>query len=450
MQREYSVLLRLGLPIMVGQLGMTVQGLVDTVMMGHYGTSELAAVGFVNSLFLFASVVVMGFAAGVIPLCGAAFGGGHAPQAASVLKNALTVITAVAVIAIVVLAAVFCRLDLLGQPLELHSLMRSYLWWVLPSMFFVAWGSAAKSFFDSLTATRVAMWAILAGNVWNVLWNWLLIFGSCGFPELGVVGAAIATSTSRLLILIIYVAVLLRGKAFAAYRRAWPLVAVSWRGMRRVAGVGSAISVQSGLEVGSFSLCSIFIGWIGAEALAANQVAIAVTTTLWIIYFSLGSATAVRVAGHVGRGDWTAVEASSHCALRMILCSAAVLCLAFVCLWKPVFALFSDDARLLPLLATIVPAVAIYQFSDAIQTHYVNVLRGIGCVRYLMGDAFVAYIIVCLPLSFVLGITFGWGLAGVWDAYPVALTVAAVLYIRRYRRYMRRQGIIFGRVANNL
>lgn len=435
MQKEYSTLVRLGLPIMAGQLGITVQGVVDTIMLGHYGTAELAAVGFVNSLFTFASVVVMGFASGVIPLCGAAYGGGHPAKAVSVLKNALAVITGVALLAIAALAAGMADLRSLGQPDELHADMHCYLWWVLPSMLFVAWGSCCKSFFDSLTATRVAMWAILAGNVWNIVWNWLLIFGRCGFPELGVAGAAIATVSSRLVILLIYICVLLRGRAYAAYRRAGRLARLSWHGARQVGGIGSAISIQSGMEVGSFSLCSIFIGWMGAEALAAHQVACAVTTTIWIVYFSLGSATAVRVAGHTGRGDWAAVRNSSRCGLRMILCAAVILCTAFVCLSRHIFGMFTGDDSLTTLLIAIVPAVAVYQFSDATQTHFVNVLRGVGCVRYLVADAFVAYVAVCLPLSFCFGIVFGWGLPGVWWSYPVSLTIAAALYIRRYRRW---------------
>lgn len=438
MQQEYKILLRLGLPIVAGQLGVTLQGVVDTIMLGHYSTGALAAVGFDNSLFTFTSVVVMGFAAGVIPLCGADYGAGDTRGCTSILRNALIVITLVGLVASAVLGGVFLRIDLLGQPRELHADMLTYLWWTLPSLMAVAWAATFKSFFDSLNATRVAMYAILAGNVWNVLWNYLLIFGRLGLPELGVAGAGIATTTSRFLILLIYIGALLRGRDFAPYRRAWREARLSLRRVRKVASMGVAIAVQSGFEVGSFSLCTLFVGWLGKEALAAHQVMIAVTTTIWIVYFSIASATAVRVSNHTGRGDYAAVRFTSRCGLRMILLMAVVLNILFLCSHTLIFGLFTDDPRLLPLLLSIVPAVVLYQFSDATQTHYVNVLRGMGCVRYLMADAFTAYLLVCMPLAFCLSIVCGFGLVGVWMSYPVALTVAAALYIRRYRRHLRR------------
>ncbi|MBO5205386.1 MAG: MATE family efflux transporter, partial [Prevotella sp.] len=185
---EYKYLAKLGLPIVIGQLGVTIQGVIDTIMLGHYDTRALAAAGFVNSLFTLVSVIVMGFSFGIIPLSGSAYGRKDIGECGSVLKNGLFSIFFVSLIGMAVLMAVFANVSILGQPKELEPLIEQYFWWTIPSLMFVGVSSAFKSFFDSITQTKVAMWAILIGNVWNIVWNFLLIFGLCGFPELGIVG----------------------------------------------------------------------------------------------------------------------------------------------------------------------------------------------------------------------------------------------------------------------
>lgn len=435
-RKEYSVLVRLALPVVVGQLGMTVQGVIDTVMLGRYSTESLAAAGFVNSMFVLVSVIVMGFAVGVIPLCGAAYGRGDTPRCASVLKNGLATITLVAVVATAVMVGVFTNLSMLHQPQELSGEIMAYFWWTIPSLIIVAWGSAFKSFYDSLTLTKVAMFAILIGNLWNVLWNYLLIFGALGMPRLGVTGAAIATTTSRIVIFAVYIYAFLGGSRFEAYRKAMMHAKVTWRSMKQIFQMGGAIAVQSGFEVSAFSLCSVIVGWISATDLAAHQIMTNLSTTIWVVYFGIATATSVRVSNFMGRGERERIRFTTKCSLKMILCCAVVLNLLFITFHNDVFALFTDDATLIARLGTVVLPIVLYQFSDALQTNYVNVLRGMGRVRYLMLDAFVAYVVASLPTSYVLGIVCGYGLRGVWLGFPIALTVAASLYIWRYRRYI--------------
>lgn len=432
---EYKYLAKLGFPIVIGQLGVTIQGVIDTIMLGHYDTRALAAAGFVNSLFTLVSVIVMGFSFGIIPLSGSAYGRKDIGECGSVLKNGLFSIFFVSLIGMAVLMAVFANVSILGQPKELEPLIEQYFWWTIPSLMFVGVSSAFKSFFDSITQTKVAMWAILIGNVWNIVWNFLLIFGLCRFPELGIVGAAIATLTSRLVILLIYIIGITCKRSYSEYLRAFIRSSISRKSIMRLCGMGLPTSVQSGMEVSSFSICAIFAGWLGTDSQAAHQIMANLAASIWVVYNGVGMAVGVRISNFVGMNNYAGIRHTAMCGLKMILCCALLLNILFYTFHGSIISWFTSDPNIVALFVTLIVPLVLYQFSDAVQTNYVNALRGLGRVRYLMLDSFIAYIIVSLPLSYTFGIACGFGIVGVWMGYPFALTVAAMLYIMRFRKY---------------
>lgn len=436
---EYKYLAKLGFPIVIGQLGVTIQGVIDTIMLGHYDTGALAAAGFVNSIFTLVSVIIMGFSFGIIPVCGAAYGRNDTTECGGILKNGVFCIFMMSLAGMAVMTAIFTNIGMLGQPAELEPLILEYFWWTIPSLAFVGVSSAFKSFFDSITQTKVAMWAILIGNAWNIVWNFLLIFGLCGFPEMGIRGAAIATLTSRLVILLIYIAGLFLQSQFKAYRHAFMQSRISGAGLIRLCRMGLPTSAQSGLEISSFSLCAIIVGWLSTTAQAAHQIMINLSATIWVVYNGIGMAVGVRTSNFVGMNNFPGIRHTVRCGMKMILCCAVVLNILFYTFRSNIIAWFTDDTEITAMFMTLILPLALYQFSDAVQTNYVNALRGLGRVRHLVPDAFTAYIVVSLPLSYTFGIAAGYGLKGVWMAFPFGLSVAAVLYIWRFNKYVRKQ-----------
>ncbi|MCH5312252.1 MAG: MATE family efflux transporter [Prevotella sp.] len=432
--KEYKYLTKLGLPVVIGQLGIMIQGVIDTIMLGHYSTVALASAGFVNSLFTLVSVIVMGLSFAILPLCGSAYGRNDTAECGRVLKNGLFAVFLFSIVGMAVMMLLFANVHVLKQPEELIPSILKYFWWTIPSMVFVAVSSAFKSFFDSITQTKVAMWAILIGNVWNVIWNFLLIFGLCGFPELGVVGAAIATLTSRFVILLIYVAGLIFHRSFRPYLQAFLQSRLSRTDVVEIFRMGLPTSVQCGLEVSSFSICTIFVGWLGTNAQAAQQIMINLSAIIWVVYNGIGMAVGVRVSNFLGMKNYAGIRHASLCGIKMILCCAVVLNLLFYVFHMQIFAWFTSDGEITLLLVSLIMPIILYQFGDALQTNFVNVLRGLGCVRYLMLDAFIAYMVVSLPLSYTLAIPCGFGLVGIWMGFPFGLSTAAALYIWRYRK----------------
>ena len=136
-KQQVSSLLRLGLPIVVGQLGMIILGLADTIMIGHHSTEELAAAAFVNNVFNLAIIFATGFSYGLTPLIGMLQGGGNTQGIGRVFRNALAANASVAVLLTAVMYTVYCFVDKLGQPEELLPHIRPYFVLQLISLLFI-------------------------------------------------------------------------------------------------------------------------------------------------------------------------------------------------------------------------------------------------------------------------------------------------------------------------
>lgn len=186
---NYRALLWLGIPIVIGQIGVIILGFADTLMIGHHSTHELAAASFVNNMFNLAIIFSTGFSYGLTPIVGSLFGQNRCEEVGRTLKNSLAANTLLAAIVCLVMAVLYWNIDKLGQPEELLPTMRPYYLVLLASLPFVLWFNGFKQFTDGITDTRISMWILLGGNVLNIIGNYLLIYGKAGFPELGLLGA---------------------------------------------------------------------------------------------------------------------------------------------------------------------------------------------------------------------------------------------------------------------
>ena len=181
---HYKALFKLGLPIVIGQLGMIVLGFADTLMIGHHSTEDLAGASFVNNMFNLAIIFATGFSYGLTPIVGSLFGQGEQKAVGRTLKNALLVNGLIGIMLTLVMGALYLNIHRLGQPEELLPLMRPYYIVLLISLIFVMLFNAFKQFADGITDTKTPMWLLIGGNVLNIFGNWVLIYGHFGFPEM--------------------------------------------------------------------------------------------------------------------------------------------------------------------------------------------------------------------------------------------------------------------------
>lgn len=436
---HYSCLVRLGVPIVVGQLGTVVLGFADTLMIGHHSMQELAAASFVNVMFTLVVIFAMGFSYGLTPIVGNHYGRGEHEAIGNVLRNSMAANTVLCALMLVVCTAFYMGLDYMGQPTELLPLMHPYLLVNILSLPFMCWFNCFKQFFDGITHTRTPMYVIVGGNVLNIVGNAVLIYGLCPFPEMGLLGAGISTLFSRVMMCVAFAVIFFSLRKYRVYRDACLKGSVKREMFVRLNALGWPVALQLGMETASFSLAALFVGWIGTTALAAHQVALTVSQVLYLLHSGMASAVAVRVSFFHGQHDLVAVRQTATAGFHIVLSIALVLSVPIFLLRNHISYWFTSSAEVSVLVAQTVIPLIIYQFGDTLQYTYANALRGISHVKPMMYGAFVAYFCVSLPLSWLMGIHLGYGLIGVWSGFPVGLTTAGMIYYVCFKRALAKE-----------
>ena len=431
---HYPTLLRLGIPIMIGQLGTIIMGFMDTLMIGHHDTRELAAAGFVNAIIGLVAISAIGFSYGLTPVVGALLGKGETHSIAQKLKNSLAANNILAIAMMLVLGILYLNLHHLGLPTDLLPLIRPYLLMQILSFLPMMAFNAFKQFSDGIQDTRMPMWILLGGNVLNVVGNWLLIYGVAGLPEMGLTGAGVATLVSRIATWAAFAGIFHLTSRYKTYRQDFYKAQLCKADLRQMFRLGFPIMMQMGMETASFSLSAIYVGWLGTTALAAHQVMLTVGQLCYMLYYGMSAAVAVQVSYYRGAGRLPETRHVAFAGLHLNLLLGLLTAVPIFLLRNQIGGWFVDSAEVSALVAAVVIPLCIYQFGDALQCTYCNALRGMEDVKPLVWIAFVAYFVISLPLGYLFGFTLNGGLWGIWMAFPFGLTTAGILYLTRFLR----------------
>lgn len=435
---HYGIILRLGTPIVLGQLGNVILGFIDTIMVGQYSASALSAAGFVNNIFNLGIIAMLGFSYGATPVIGAYYGRKENANVGGAFKDSIWANSIFGIAVILIYTLIYINIDKLGQPDELLPLMRPYYMALLLSLPMTIIFNSLKQFTDTVAATKTAMWVILAGNITNIILNYLLIYGVAGLPELGLTGAGIATLISRILMIAIFL-ILIRQQKFEAYKEGFHSHTTHRKEIANLFKIGTPLALQMGMETASFSLASLLMGWLGATELAAFQVMCITGSLCFLIYYGIGAAASIRMSHYRGRGEWQNVNDTANASLHIILVSAIILSAGIALFRNELASIFTNDKTIQEMFVALLIPMLAYQASDGIQTNYANALRGIQITKPLGIYAFVSYICLALPTSYLLGFKASMGAIGVAYGLPIGLTAAAILYYIRFRKEIRRQ-----------
>ena len=436
---EYRRNLSLALPVVAAQLGQVVVQLADSAMVGRLGAEPLAAVSFGGAVFFILFTFGMGLAMGLTPLAGEAYARGRQRRVAGYLANGVALFPAVGVLVAAVQFAIVPLMYRMHQPEAVMTLALPYyrwlVWSMLPFMLFLPY----KQFLEGIGNTRVAMNITVISNLLNVFLNWVFIYGRLGAPALGAEGAGLATFVARLAMPLMIITYCRRQPRLRTY-----MAATARRGelsrlkMVKLLAVGLPIAVQMILEGGTFALSSIMVGWIGTVELAANQVAISMSSTAFMIVLGVSAATTIRVSHEYGLRDMEALRRAATAALHKGLARNTLAAMMFILFRHAIPRLFTSDPEVCDVIARLMVCLGAFQVFDSIQCISIGVLRGIQDVAVTMVVAFVSYILLNLPAGYLFAFTLGWGVDGVWVGYVVGLAVAALLLRLRLRYKFRR------------
>ena len=425
--------LKIALPVMFAQLGQAIVMLADTVMVGHLGTVELAAVSFGSSVFMIGFLFALGLSIGATPLIGKEYAAGEHRRSAIIFQNSILFDIGVSLVLGGIMWAVSFFMDRMGQPDEEWPLAQEYFRISVYTLPFVLLFQSFRQFLEGIGNTKYAMVITLVGNILNIFLNWVLIFGKLGCPMLGVAGAAYATLIARILMSIAFVVLFFVKRPLIRYFYFFGKKSFSRREIKGLAYMGIPIGSQMLLETLGMSLSSIMVGWFGAVALASHQIAMNLSSLTFMISSGLASATTIRVSHQIGVKDFKSMRkagiASTHLSL-LFSCACAIVLFFFR---VQIASVFSVDPQVLELSSLLIAIVAIYQFGDGFQVVSIGALRGMSDVYAPMVVAIVCYLIVNLSMAYLLAVIFNWGAVGVWIAFMIELYLAAILLGLRFR-----------------
>lgn len=412
---------------------------VDSAVVGRVGAIELAATGLGASLFFGYSILGMGALMGIDPLISQAFGGGDPARARRLfwqgvwLALAISVITCLGILTAPSLIAAVGVEPIVGAEAWIYLAIRSAN---VPTMFLFF---VARSYLQASHVTRPMVIAMVAGNVFNLLADLLLVFGGGALPlwagplrsipAMGVAGAALASVLGGVLQVVVM--------AFAV-ASVDPGRSVSRRPHRREMlaslHVGVPVGLQMGAEFGVFALVGLLAGRMGALALAAHQLALTLAAFTFTIALGVGAAGSVQVGRAIGAGDSGRTRREGTLSFLLgggVMVFGAIL---FLVMPETIARIVTDQPDVIAAAVPLLAVAAVFQISDGIQAVGSGVLRGAGDTRFAFVANVVAHWGIGLPVALILGFRMQMGIVGLWWGLCTGLTVVAAILVWRFLR----------------
>lgn len=430
---EVKHLMKIALPVTLGQLGHISVGVADSMMLGRLGSVELAASTIGLSVFIPFMMLGIGVSYGLSPLVARADGENNHTGITSILKHGFLLNIAFGLLLSISLWGGASYLRFLNQPVEIIDYTIVYFQWLAASLVPFMVYQSLKQFSEGLGIAKPAMLISLSGNLLNIVLNYLFIFGKMGMPAMGVEGAGITTLMSRIYMAAMMFAYIRWNRRFALYIKSLKNTTLQWIEMGALSKISFPIGIQMSFETGAFGFAAIMAGWLGTTEIAAHQIALNLAAITYMAATGLASAATVRVGYGFGRRAPELIQRSGATALWMVLvfmlCNAALFMIFRS--WLPT--LYIADEEIIAMASSLLLITAFFQLSDGVQCVSLGILRGIGDVRLPTVIALLAYWIIGLPVGYWLAFSKGYGITGIWYGFLIGLSIAAVLFIYRFR-----------------
>ena len=427
--------LKLGVPLVLSNLAQFAIHITDTLMLGWYNVTALAAATLAGSLYFVIFIVGAGFAQAVTPLVAAAAEAGDTQTVRRVTRMAIWLSVFYGVLVALPFLVAEPILLAIGQTAAVASEGADYMQIIIIGMVPALVVMVLKSFLVGLEMTAMILWSTVIAALLNIVLNYILIFGNFGAPELGIRGAAIASVTMQIATVVVLVVYALR--RLPHYNLARNPLRPDPSVMTRVFRLGLPIGLTSLAEGGLFTASAIMMGWIGEIPLAAHGIALQLASLTFMVHIALSQAATVRAGRAVGRGDETALRRGGLVAIAMSGLFVALTIFAFLVFPAPLISIFIDPASpvksdILRLGTSLLAVAALFQLVDAAQVIALGLLRGIQDTAIPMVIAAISYWVLAVPASYVMAFTLGWGPQGLWLGLVVGLLFAAIALMWRF------------------
>ena len=436
--KEFNYNLRLSFPIIIGLLGHTIVGIVDNIMVGKLDPDNLAAVSLGNSFLFIAMSIGIGFSAAITPVVAEADSQNNSDRLRKAFSNGFLLCLFLGVFLFI--AILICKplLKLLGQPQIVVDLAIPYLDIVAFSLIPLLMFQSLKQYSDGLSMTSYSMYATIFANLINILVNYVLIFGKFGFPQLGIIGAAIGTLVSRIMMYIVLYILLKKNRIIKNISRQFFLI--NKKIFIKIISLGFPTSLQMLFEVGIFTSAIWLSGLLGEVTQSANQIVLNISSFTFMVASGLGLSASIRAGNQKGLNDYSELKRISLSILLLGLIFALIFSLLIFYLREIIPYLFVDiedvnnyqkNLSIISKASKLFIVVALFQLFDSAQVIILGTLRGMQDVIIPTIIIFISYWFIGFPISYYFGSFDQFKETGIWFGLLTGLLFTSVfLYLR--------------------
>lgn len=436
--QELRALLALAIPVVLSELGWMTMTIVDLVMVGRLGPDAIAAVGLGNAIYYAPSLFGIGLLLGLDTLVSQSWGARRYDDCHRWLAQGMYIAAGFTPLLMLLMLGAERVFTGRGVDPTVAALTRPYVsflnWGTFPLLVY----GGFRRYLQGVGRVRPVAFALITANLVNLAGNWILIYGHCGMPAMGVRGSALSTCGAR-----IYMAAVLVYAAWAHESKRghrlfahWP--APVWARIRALLHLGLPAASQVVLEVAAFGAATVMASHLTPIALATHEIVLSCAAYTYMVPLGISAAAAVAVGHAIGAGNLARARRAGTLAIALGVAFMGCMAILLLTIPRPIIGIWTHDARVLALGAHILAIVAGFQIFDGTQSVSTGALRGLGETRFPMLMNFAGYWIFGLPLGAVLCFVFGWGLAGLWIGLTVALISIALLLCMRWLRDSRR------------
>ena len=430
--------LKIFFPILIYQFANYSASFVDTTMTGQYNTLDLAGVSIATSLWNPFFTFLTGIVSALVPIIGHHLGQGKKKEVSSDFYQFLYLALALSIVLFVLvffLAPIV--LQFMGLEVAVSSVAIRYLWLlaigIIPLLLF----SVIRSLLDTLGLTKLSMYLMLLLLPLNSGFNYLLIYGAFGFPELGGAGAGLGTSLAYWALLLISFLVLLKHKKLKEYQLQRPMP-IQIKKIKEAIYLGLPIGGTVFAEVAIFSAVGLIMAKFSSLIIASHQSAMNFSSLMYAFPMSISTAMAIVISYEVGAKRLDDAKQYIHIG-RLTAMVFAVLTLSFLYIYREnVARLYGQDPEFIQLTASFMTYSLFFQLADTFAAPLQGILRGYKdtVIPFYLG--LLGYWGVAIPLGLFLDYSTNLDAYSYWIGLIVSLVVSGLLYKWRLQVIMKR------------
>nr|WP_218651386.1 MATE family efflux transporter [Flavobacterium quisquiliarum] len=443
-------------PVILGMVGHTLIGIVDNIMVGKIGSTELAAVSLGNSMIFIAMSLGIGFSTAITPIVAEGDAEKNDIKIRSAFHHGLFLCT---ILGLILFSVIMCAkpiMELLKQPEDVIVLAKPYLGWVAFSLIPLVMYQGYKQFADGMSLTKYSMYAMVMANVLHVGINYVLIYGIWFFPKMGIIGAALGTVISRIFLVMFMHIMLSRREDLKRFFKGFSFNEIKKATIKKIISIGFPSAMQMLFEVVLFTASIWLCGNIGKTSQAANQIALSLASLTFMFAMGLSVTSMIRVSNQRGLMDYKKLLVVARSIFLLAIVLEVFFALVFIAFHTVLPHIFlnmentiqlTDNTEVIAIASKLLLIAAVFQISDGIQVVVLGALRGLQDVKIPMYITFVAYWVIGFPISYYLGEHTELKAQGVWIGLLAGLTAAAVMLYLRFN-YLTKK-LITNSVSNN-